>query len=103
MAPTEATVAPARVHARSESAPTCPWVVRNWKAVQNGTPRKYLEVFFTLFYFLWMNPIKEVGDPSGSNSKSAKVNPNTREEQEYSTNVTRKLSTDLGRSWAAWR
>ena len=47
-----------------------------------------------------MNPIKEVGDPSGSH-KSAKVDPNMREEQEYSTNVTRKLSTDLGRSWAA--
>ena len=102
MAPTETTVALPVVHARSESAPTCPWEVRNWKAVQNGTPRKYLEVFLHFFYFLWMNPIKEVGDPSGSH-KSAKVDPNMREEQEYSTNVTRKLSTDLGRSWAAWR
>ena len=53
-----------------------------------GTARKPEEVprgfFYNFFYFLWMNPIKEVGDPSGSH-KSEKVNPNMREEQEYST------------------
>ena len=74
--------------------------------LESSTERNPTEVprgsFYTFFYFLWMNPIKEVGDPSGSH-KSAKVDPNMREEQEYSTNVTRKLSTDLGRSWAAWR